>query len=202
LREYARVSATQTTHASIRKDLKESNTELARSTVDSYIAALRRLYVIQDLDPWTPSLHAKSRISKTPTRHFADPSLAAAALGASPNLLFKDMSTFGLLFESLCVRDLRVYAAANKGQVFHYHDESGLESDAVVVLRDGRYALLEVKMSAGKIDEAANNLLKLKGKINESIMGQASFCAVLTPGGYAYRRTDGVFVVPITCLAP
>jgi hypothetical protein len=86
--------------------------------------------------------------------------------------------------------------------VFHYHDESGLEADAVVVLRDGRYALLEVKMSAGKIDEAANNLLKLKRKINESIMGQASFCAVLTPGGYAYERTDGVFVVPITCLAP
>ncbi|MEC4272074.1 DUF4143 domain-containing protein [Adlercreutzia sp. R25] len=200
MREYARCTATQTTHATIRKDLKSRGTELSRETVDTYIATLRKLYVVQDLSAWEPSLHARSRITKTPKRHFADPSIAVAALGASPASLLKDMSTFGLLFESLCVRDLRVYAQPLSGEVFHYRDETGLEADAVVVLRDGSYALFEMKMSARLVEEGAQSLKKVADKIDTGVMGAPSFCAVLTPGGYAYRRDDGVYVIPITCL--
>ena len=105
-----------------------------------------------------------------------------------------------MLFESLCVRDLRVYAQANKGEVFHYRDESGLEADAVVALRDGRYALFEVKLGAAYVDEGASHLLKLAEKIDQTVMGKPAFCAVLTPGGYAHRRDDGVLALPITCL--
>lgn len=126
--------------------------------------------------------------------------IAVAALGASPALLLKDLSTFGLLFEALCIRDLRVYAEVLQGSVLHYHDNTGLEADAVVVLRDGRYALFEAKMSARLVDEGAANLLKLSAKVDQDIMGAPAFCAVLTPGGYTYRRSDGVYVVPITTL--
>lgn len=200
MREYARCTSTQATQSTILKDLKARDIDLSRDTVNGYLAALRRLYVVQELSAWTPSLHAKSRITKTPTRHFTCPSVAAAALGASPQSLLADTSSLGMLFESLCVRDLRVYAQANKGEVFHYHDESGLEADAVVALRDGRYALFEVKLGAAYVDEGASNLLKLSEKIDETVMGKPAFCAVLTPGGYAYRRSDGIIVLPITCL--
>lgn len=202
MQEYARVTSTQAKHTTIRRDLAVRGTDLSRETVDSYIAKLRELYVIQDLPAWTPSLRARSRITRTPTRHYCDPSLAVAALGTSPDPLLWDMATFGLLFESLCVRDLRAYAAALNGRVFHYRDESGLEADAVVELRDGTYALTEVKMGAWEIDDGAANLLKLARKVDESIMGAPAFCAVITPGGYAYRREDGVLVVPVTCMAP
>ena len=200
MREYARCSATQTAQATILKDLKMRGIDLSKDTVNGYLAALRRLYVIRELSAWTPSLHARSRIRKTPTRHFVCPSIAAAALGANPRSLLMDVSTMGLLFETLCVRDLGVYAQVLKGEVFHYHDESGLEADAVVQLRDGRYALFEVKLGASLVDEGAANLLKLANKIDAGVMGAPAFCAVLTPGGYAQRRTDGVYVLPITCL--
>ena len=200
MREYARCTSTQVTQSTILKDLKARDIDLSRDTVNGYLAALRRLYVIQELSAWTPSLHAKSRVTKTPTRHFTCPSVAAAALGAGPQSLLADTSSLGMLFESLCVRDLRVYAQVSKGEVFHYHDESGLEADAVVALRDGRYALFEVKLGAAYVDEGANNLLRLSEKIDETVMGKPAFCAVLTPGGYAYRRGDGVLVLPITCL--
>lgn len=198
--EYARCTSTQATQSTILKDLKARDIDLSKDTVNGYLAALRRLYVVRELSAWAPSLHAKSRIAKTPTRHFSCPSIAAAALGASPRSLLMDTSTLGMLFESLCVRDLRVYAQANKGEVFHYHDTAGLEADAVVGLRDGRYALFEVKLGAAYVDEAALNLLKLVGKIDASVMGEPSFCAVLVPGGHALRRPDGVYVLPATCL--
>lgn len=202
MREYARMTGTQASQAAMRKDLKARGTELSRDTVDSYMAALRKLYVIQDLSAWSPSLHAKSRISKTPARHFVDPSIAVASLGASPESLLRDMSTFGLLFESLCVRDLRAYTQPLKGEVCQYHDESGLEADAVISLRDGRYALFEVKIGAGNVDSGAESLKKLANKVDAHIMGSPAFCAVLVPGGYAYQRPDGVLVIPITCLRP
>ena len=202
MQEYARVSSTQAKHTNIRRDLAARGTELSRDTVDSYIAKLRELYVIQDLPAWTPSLRARSRITRTPTRHYCDPSLAVAALGTSPDPLLRDMATLGLLFESLCVRDLRAYAGALNGEVLHYHDESGLEADAVVVLRGGAYALFEVKMGAWEIDDGAASLLKLARKVDASVVGAPAFCAIVTPGGYAYRREDGVLVVPVTCLAP
>ncbi len=198
--EYARLSSSQATQSTILKDLKSRDIDLSRDTVNGYLAALRRLYVVQELSAWTPSLHAKSRITKTPTRHFTCPSIAAAALGASPRSLLRDTSTLGLLFESLCVRDLRVYARVLGGQLFHYHDEAGREADAVVQLRDGRYALFEVKLGAAFADEGADNLGRLAAKIDTAAMGEPAFCAVLVPGGYAYRRKDGVFVVPITVL--
>ena len=200
LREYARVSATQAKQTTIRSDIRQRGTELSRDTVDSYIATLRKLYVVQELPAWSPSLRARSRVTRTPTRHLCDPSVAVAALGAGPESLLRDLPTLGLLFETLCVRDLRVYAQALRGEVLHYRDVSGLEADAVVSLRDGRYALFEMKLGAWEIDEGARSLLKLSQKINADIMGPPSFCAVVVPGGYAYRRDDGVFVIPITCL--
>lgn len=202
MQAYARCSATQADMGTVRGNLKTRGSGLSRETVDSYVGALRRLYVIEDVSAWTPSLHARSRITTTPVRFFTDPSIAAAALGASPELLLRDMSTYGLLFENLCVRDLRVYAEPLGGKVLHYRDNTGLEADCVIALDDGRYALLEAKMSARLVDEGAANLRKLAGKIDASIMGAPSFCAVITPGGYAYRREDGVLVVPITCLRP
>lgn len=202
MQAYARCSAVQADMATVRGNLKMRGSGLSRETVNSYIGALRSLYVIEDLPTWTPSLHAKSRITTTPVRFFTDPSIAATALGASPQLLLRDMSTYGLLFENLCVRDLRVYAESIGGRVLHYRDNTGLEADCVIVLDDGRYALLEVKMSASLIDEGAANLKKLSGKIDTGIMGTPSFCAVVTPGGYAYQRDDGVLVIPITCLRP
>lgn len=202
VREYARCTATQAAISSMRTSLKNHDNELSKDTVTSYISALRNLYVLEDLPAWMPSLHAKARIAATPTRHFVDPSIAVAALGASPELLLKDMSTYGLLFESLCIRDLRVYAQAINGEVFHYKDNTGLEADAVVVLRDGRYGLVEVKMGASYIEEGAHNLHRLANKLDVSVMGSPAFMMVITPGGYAYQRDDGVLVAPITCLAP
>ena len=128
------------------------------------------------------------------------PSIAAAALGASPESLLLDTATIGLLFESLCVRDLRVYAQANNDEIFHYHDEAGREADAVVQLRDGRYALFEMKLGTSLVDEGAKSLVRLREKIDTNAISEPVFCAVITPGGFAMRRDDGVFVIPITCL--
>ncbi len=200
MREYARCTSTQATQTSILKDFKARDIDISKDTVNSYLAALRRLYVIQELSAWAPSLHAKSRIAKTPTRHYCCPSIAAAALGSNPRSLLLDTSTMGMLFESLCVRDLRVYASALKGEVTHYRDEAGLEADAVVTLRDGRYALFEMKLGAALVDEGAKSLLRLADKIDKTVMGNPTFCAVVTPGGHALRRSDGVLVLPISCL--
>ena len=200
MREYARLTSSQATQSTIIKDLKARDIDLSKETVNGYLAALRRLYVIQELSAWAPSLHAKSRIAKTPTRHFTCPSVAAAALGASPRSLLMDTSTMGLLFESLCVRDLRVYAQALGGEILHYHDEAGCEADAVVQLRDGRYALFEVKLGAAFVEEGAKSLKRLTAKINADVMGAPAFCAVITPGGFAMRREDGILTLPITCL--
>ena len=200
MREYARVVSSQATQTTINKDLKARDIDLSRDTVNGYLAALRRLYVVQELSAWMPSLRAKTRITKTPTRHFACPSIAAAALGASPQSLVMDTATMGLLFESLCIRDLKIYAQLSRGEAFHYHDEAGREADAVIQLRDGRYALFEVGLGASSVDEGAANLLKLRSKIDTATMGEPAFCAVITPGGFAMQRADGVFVIPITCL--
>ncbi len=200
MQAYARCSTTQADMSTIRGNIKAQKGELSRATVNAYVSALRKLYIFEDLAAWQPSLHAKSRITTTPTRHYVDPSLAAAALGASPELLLKDMSTFGMMFETLCIRDLRVYAESSDGEVFHYRDNTGLEADVVIVLRDGRWGLVEVKMSARLIDEGATNLIKLAEKIDHGVMGEPSFLLVITPAHYAYRRPDGVYVAPLTCL--
>lgn len=202
LAEYARCTASMASMNAMRGNVAKHGREVSRSTVDAYITAFRRLFVIEDLEPWRPSLKAKSRIASTPGRFLVDPSIAAAALEADPTALLADLSTLGILFESLCVRDLRTYAEALGGRLFRYHDNTGLEADAVLTLRGGRYALLEIKLGSSEIDDGAKSLLKLAQKIDTGIMGSPSFCAVVTPGGYAYRRKDGVLVLPITCLKP
>lgn len=199
---YARCTATMADIETVRRNTRTQRGEIARNTVDSYLSALRKLYVFEDLHAWRPSLRSKARINTTPTRHFVDPSLAAAAMGASPEMLLHDITTLGLLFESLCVRDLRVYSEFLKGRLLRYHDQSGLEADAIVTLRDGRWGAVEVKLGEGLVDEGARSLLDVAHKVDHDVMGAPSFLAVVIPSGYAYRRADGVYVVPITCLAP
>lgn len=202
LRSYARATATETSLAELRKDIMADEAgSFSEQSVVSYIDALRRLYVIEDLDAWSPNLRSKTAIRTSSTRHFVDPSIGCAALGVGPGALLDDLRTFGLFFESLCIRDLRVYAEALKGKVSHYRDANGLEADAVVHLRDGSWAAVEVKLASSQaIDEGARHLRKLSDKIDTDRMGPPSFLMVLTATQYAYRREDGVYVVPLGCL--
>lgn len=202
MRSFARCVGSQMAVSSMSKMVNAQGSEMSRPTFSAYLGALRNLSIIEDLNAWEPSLRAKARISRTPKRYFADPSLAAAALGASPDTLLKDMPTLGMLYEALCIRDLRVYAQKNYGQVFFYRDNAGLEADAVVVLRDGRWGLVEIKLNQSQADAASDSLRRVANKVDQTIMGAPSFLLVVTADGYAYRRNDGVYVVPIGCLKP
>ncbi len=164
----------------------------------------RKIFVLEDMPAWNPNLRSKSAIRTSDTRHFVDPSIAAAALGIGPAGLIKDLETFGLLFESMCVRDFRVYADALDGDVFHFRDRTGLECDAVLHLRDGRYGLIEVKLGGNRlIEEGAANLIKLADKIDTTTMSKPSFLMVATgTGEYSFTRRDGVMVAPIRTLRP
>ena len=168
----------------------------------SYVKALKKIFVIEDMQAWNPNLRSKTSIRASDTRYFSDSAIAAAALGLGPNDLINDLKTFGLLFETMCIRDLRVYADSLNGDVYHYRDRSGLECDAVVHLRDGHYGLIEIKLGGDRlIEEAAKNLLKLESNIDIEKMYKPSFKMILTGiDKYAYRRADGIFVVPIGCL--
>ena len=177
--------------------------DLCEETVSSYINALKKVYVIEDLEAWSPNLRSKTAIRTSDTRHFVDPSIACAALGIGPKDLLNDVETFGLLFESMCIRDLRIYAQALDGKVYHYRDKSGLEVDAIIHLRNGDWGAVEIKLySQSNIDEGAKNLLKLASRIDDTKMKKPSFLMVLTATDFAYQREDGVWVVPITCLKP
>lgn len=202
MRSFARCVGSQMAVSSMSKMVNARGSEMSRPTFSAYLGALRNLSIIEDLNAWEPSLRAKARISRTPKRYFADPSLAAAALGASPDTLLKDMPTLGMLYEALCIRDLRVYAQKNHGQVFFYRDNVGLEADAVVALRDGRWGLVEIKLNQSQADAASDSLRRVANKVDQTIMGAPSFLLVVTADGYAYRRNDGVYVVPIGCLKP
>lgn len=202
MRSFARCVGSQMAVSSMSKMVNAQGSEMSRPTFSAYLGALRNLSIIEDLNAWEPSLQAKARISRTPKRYFADPSLAAAALGASPDTLLKDMPTLGMLYEALCIRDLRVYAQKNHGQVFFYRDNVGLEADAVVTLRDGRWGLVEIKLNQSQADAASDSLRRVANKVDQTIMGAPSFLLVVTADGYAYRRNDGVYVVPIGCLKP
>lgn len=197
MRSYARNQGSQAAFSVIADD-----TGLSEDTVSSYINALKRIFVIEDLSAWNPNLRSKTVIRTSPTRYFFDPSIAIAALGLGPNDLLNDLKTFGFLFEALCIRDLRVYADAINGKVYHYRDKTGLECDAVIHLRNGKYGLIEIKLGGDKlIEEGANNLKKLAGKIDVDKMNAPSFCMVVTAvGDWPYIRKDGVYVVPIGCL--
>ena len=204
LRSYARMESSQSQSSQIAADVRGSAESPSDKTVQSYISALEKIFVLEDMPAWNPNLRSKSAIRTSDTRHFVDPSIAAAALGIGPAGLIKDFETFGLLFESMCVRDFRVYADALDGDVFHFRDRTGLECDAVLHLRDGRYGLIEVKLGGNRlIEEGAANLIKLADKIDTTTMPKPSFLMVVTgTGEYSFTRRDGVMVAPIRTLRP
>lgn len=202
MRSLARHQGTQVPVSTIADDLS-SDGSVSTQTITSYITALRNIFVIEDSLAWNPNLRSKTAIRSTATRYYSDPSIATAALGLGPEDLINDLNTFGLILETLCVRDLRVYSEPIGGTVYHYRDKNGLECDAVVHLRNGKYGLIEIKLGGDRlIEEGASNLKKLAEKIDTDKMRSPSFLMVLTGvGQYAYRRPqDGVLVVPIGCL--
>lgn len=206
MRSYARNQGTQATVGTILADIKSSGDErMSDSTVYSYIKALKEIFVIEDSIAWNPNLRSKTAIRTSDTRYFIDPSIATAALGMGPKDLINDMATFGFIFEALAIRDLRVYADALDGKVYHYRDKNNLECDAVIHLRNGSYGLVEVKIGGTEpIREGAESLKTLSSKIDSTRMKTPSFMMVLTGiGKFAYKRPeDGVLVVPIGCLRP
>lgn len=205
LRSLSRLQASQASYNVIINDLaaNETNT-LSDKTVASYINALRNIFVVEDMKAWNTNLRSKTAIRTTDTRYFVDPSIATASLGLYPDDLMHDLNTFGLLFETMAVRDLRVYADAMGASVSHYRDKDNLECDAIVHLRNGRYGLIEIKLGGTTaIDEAQTSLNKLTRKINTDKVGEPAFRMVLTAvGSYAYRMKDDTLVVPIGCLKP
>ena len=206
MRSYARNQGTQATVGTILADIKSNGDErMSDSTVYSYIKALKEIFVIEDSIAWNPNLRSKTAIRTSDTRYFIDPSIATAALGMGPKDLINDMETFGFIFETLAIRDLRVYADALDGKVYHYRDKNNLECDAVIHLRNGSYGLVEVKIGGTEpIREGAESLKTLSSKIDSTRMKAPSFMMVLTGiGNFAYKRPeDGVLVVPIGCLKP
>ena len=203
LRSYARNISQQVSYATIRKDMLANDAStLDEDTVADYIKALKKLFVIEDLAAWNPNLRSKAAIRTSDTRHFVDPSIGTAALGLGPKDLINDLDTFGLFFEDMAVRDLRVYAEALDGQLYHYRDSNGLECDTVLHRRNGSYALLEVKLGGeDHINASAANMIELAGNIDTDRMPAPSFMAVIIGvGKYAYQRQDGVYVIPIGCL--
>jgi predicted AAA+ superfamily ATPase len=200
LRALARNTATVAKASTLRGDIARDGGDISEQTIRSYLDALKLIYAIDEQEAWMPSLRSKTRIRTSSKRHFIDPSLAAAALGATPELLTQDIKTVGFLFESLCYRDLCVYMDALKGHVYHYMDESGLEADAIVTLPDGRWGAVECKLGSFEFDEAATHLIQLKNKLSDETR-PPSFLAILTATGkVAYTREDSVNVVPLDCL--
>ena len=203
LRSYARNISQQVSYNTIRKDMLSNDAStLDEDTVADYIKALKELFVIEDLPAWNPNIRSKAAIRSSDTRHFVDPSIGTAVLGLGPKDLIKDLQSFGLFFEDMAVRDLRVYAEALDGELYHYRDSSGLECDTVLHRRNGSYALMEVKLGGEQnIEEGAQSLLSLAQNIDRDKMPAPSFMAVIVGvGQYAYRRKDGVLVIPIGCM--
>lgn len=203
MRSYARFQGTQTSIRQIVEDMNGGDSNVVEDkTVRNYLNALRSMFVVEDMPAWNPNLKSKTAIRTADTRYFVDPSIATAAMGIGPGDLMNDLKAFGLLFETLCVRDLRVYSQALTGDVYHYRDKNGLECDAVIHLQNGEYALIEIKLGGEKlIEEGSNSLLRLASKIDVNRMKQPSFLMVLTAtGAFAYRRKDNVLVVPISTL--
>ncbi|MCL1835620.1 MAG: DUF4143 domain-containing protein [Oscillospiraceae bacterium] len=202
-RSLARNSATTVKSTSLKADVSQRDkTDISEQTIRGYIEALKKIYVIEEQEAWTPSLRSRSRVRSTPKRHFTDPSLAAAALGATPGILAGDLKTAGFLFETLCYRDLCVYADALEGKVYHYRDKDDLEADIIIQLPDGRWGAIEVKLGTFEFDEAASNLLRLKKKLSDETAPPSFMAIVTASGGMAWQREDGVLVIPIDCLSP
>jgi predicted AAA+ superfamily ATPase len=187
-------------NTTILADANANDVEMNETTMYSYLAALRQLFVIDDVPAWSPSIRSASAIRSSSKKGFSDPSIAAAAMGLSPEALLNDFNTFGFIFDCLCIRDLRVYSTAFGGTVSYYHDRYGLECDAVVHLDDGTYALVEMKLGSKEIEEGAKHLLELADLVKEHNMKTPSLLMILTGGEFAYQREDGVFIIPIGCL--
>ncbi len=200
LRSLARNTATMVSAQTIIRDVESQDVGMSEKTFMSYMNALKRIFVVEDQLAWQPSLRSKTAIRTSSKRHFVDPSLAVAALRTGPDGLLADFETFGFLFESLCTRDMRVYAQVNDGNVYHYRDKNNLESDMIIQLNNGQWAPVEVKMGSRQIDEAAHHLKKLCKYVDIQKMGAPAFMMVLTAGEFAYKRDDGILVVPIGCL--
>lgn len=204
MRAYARHQGTQASIATLREDLKNNDSAtLDDNTISSYLDALRKIFVVEDLPAWNPNLRSKTAIRTADTRYFVDPSIATAALGLGPEDLINDLKTMGFFFEAMCIRDLRVFAEALNGKVYHFRDKSGLECDAVIHLRNGRYGLIEIKLGGKSlIDEGAATLNSLEAQIDTTRMKSPSFKMILTAiGEHSYRRPDdGIYVVPIGCI--
>ena len=203
LRSYARNQGTQISQASISADISSNDTEgVSEETVSEYLQALRKLYVIEDMKAWNPNLRSKTAIRTSDTRYFVDPSLAAASLRIGPQDLINNLNTTGFFFEALAVRDLRVYAESLDGDVYHYKDNLDNECDVVIHLRDGRYALLEVKLGGERlIDEGVKTLKDVLRRIDTDKMGKPAFMAIITgTERYAYRRDDGIIILPLGAL--
>ena len=203
MRSFARNQGSQAANTVIAGDiLANDSASINEDTVHTYIDALKKIFVIEDMRAWNPNLRSKSAIRTSDTRYYVDPSIAVASLGVEPDDLINDLNTYGLFFETLCVRDLRVFAQSLDGSVYHYKDNTGLECDAVVHLRNGKYGLIEIKIGGETlINEGAANLKKLAEKIDTTKMKTPSFLMVLTGvGQYAYKREDGILVVPVGCL--
>lgn len=202
LRSLARNTATEVAVTTLAADAAGSVQTLDRDSAGAYLAALERLMVIEDQPAWSPALRSRVQLRSSPRRHFVDPSLAAAALGATPERLLADLESMGLMFESMVIRDLRVLSQPLGGRVLHYRDNKGLEVDAVVVCDDGRWGAFEVKLGSARIDEAAEKLLAFATKVDTDVCGKPRVLAVVTGTGLAYRRKDGVHVVPVGALGP
>jgi len=199
LRSLARSSASEVKMSTIVSDISEDGREVSEQTIRSYIDSLKQIYVVEEQPAWSPSLRSRGRLRTSPKLHLTDPSLAAAALGATPKMLEKDVKTAGLLFESLCYRDICVYSDELGGKVYHYRDNTGLEIDNIMELPDGRWGAAEIKLGHFEIDKAAENLLRLNNKMEV----KATFLSVITATGrVAHTRDDGVSVIPIDLLGP
>ena len=200
LRSLGRNVSTEVSLATLAADVGGSDGPLHPRTVADYLQALERLMVLENQPAWRPHLRSKAALRQAPKRHFCDPSLAVAAMGASPDRLLKDLEWLGFLFESIVIRDLRVLAQAMDGEVFHYRDKYGVEVDAIVQLRDGRWGAIEIKLGEVQIEAAAQGLLHFREQIDTHRTGEPAFLAVVCGKGYGYQRPDGVFVLPVGAL--
>ena len=200
MRAYARNISSLASDKTILDDIASNDSALDIKTFDSYVNAFRKLFIIEDVLAWNPKLRSRTTMRASDKRQFVDPSIATAALGAEPKDIADDINTMGLLFESLCVRDLRIYAERLRGTVYYYRDKTGLEVDAIVHLENGDWGAVEIKLGGNEIDASAENLIKLRDKIDTEKMREPKFLMILTGLNYAYQRPDGVLVVPIGCL--
>jgi predicted AAA+ superfamily ATPase len=200
LRSYSRNISTLATNRTILNDIAANDMQISEPTLYSYLNALNRLFVIEDIPAWSPSIRSKTVIRSSNKKGIVDPSLAAASLGITPGNIFDDMKTFGFLFEALCIRDLRIYSQEIGGKVYYYRDRYGLECDAVIRLNDGKYCLIEIKLGNTDINKGAENLTKLRNLLIENGKKPPQFLAVVSGGNLAYTRADGVKVIPISCL--